>query len=111
MEEHIHKMQELAKEQEENEDAMDEEDAKKDAEEDFTYEDRVKCAEIYNHSVFKNVFRSKGMIYVATQAQSIFTWQTAGMMCEVKEMGKWLATQTKDELYANGNKEEYDSWK
>jgi len=128
MEEHIHKMQELAKEQEENEDEMDEEETKEDekevdeakndddneeddAEEDFTYEDRVKCAEVYNHSVWKNVFRSKGMIYVATQAQSIFTWQTAGMMCEVKELGKWVATGTKELLYEKGHGEEYESWK
>jgi len=51
------------------------------------------------------------MVYLATQAQSIFTWQTAGMMCEVKELGKWMATGTKEELYAKGHKEEYDSWK
>jgi len=51
------------------------------------------------------------MIYVATQAQSIFTWQTAGMMCEVKELGKWVATGTKEELEAKGHIEEYNSWK
>lgn len=58
---------------------------------------RERMAKALGESVWKNVFRSKGMIYVASQAQNIFSWQTAGIMCEVKEMGKWLATQTKDE--------------
>merc|ERR1712054_237365 len=120
LEAHIHKMQEMENEldeenQDEEKDDKGAEEAKEgeedDAEEDFTYEDRVKCADVYNHSVWKNVFRSKGMIYVATQAQSIFTWQTAGMMCEVKELGKWVATGTKELLYEKGHGEEYESWK
>jgi len=126
LEAHIHKMQELEDEKEGDEENQDEDkDAKEDdkmaeeakdgeeddAEEDFTYEDRVKCAETYNHSVWKNVFRSKGMAYVATQAQSIFTWQTAGMMCEVKEIGKWVATGTKEVLEERGHMDEYNSWK
>merc|ERR1711912_9344 len=123
LEAHIHKMQEMENElDEENQD--EEKDEKKDdkeaeeakegeeddAEEDFTYEDRVKCAETYNHSVWKNVFRSKGMVYVATQAQSIFTWQTAGMMCEVKEIGKWVATGSMEVLQERGHMDEYNSW-
>merc|ERR1712178_111673 len=64
---------------------------------DFEREFRERMAKALGESVWKNVFRSKGMIYVASQAQNIFSWQTAGIMCEVKEMGKWLATQTKDE--------------
>merc|ERR1711939_626670 len=82
-----------------------------DPEEDFTLEDRIKCAKVFNHSAWKGVYRSKGMIYVASQPQSIFTWQSAGMMCEVKELGKWLATGTKEELIKKGHQEEYDSWK
>jgi len=123
LEAHIHKMQEMENELEDQEDENDEakkdeeagEEAKNpdedDPEEDFTYDDRVKCAEVFNHSVWKGVYRSKGMVYVASQPQSIFTWQSAGMMCEVKELGKWLATGTKEELYKKGHQEEYDSWK
>lgn len=78
--------------------------------EDWGRGDREKASTVYNGSVWNNVIRSKGFIYVASQAQSIYTWQTAGMMCEVKELGKWTCTGTKDELYAEGHKEEYDSW-
>merc|ERR1712110_645571 len=91
---------------------MDEEAGEEDdAEEDFTYDDRVKCAEVFNHSPWRGVYRSKGMIYVASQPQSIFTWQSAGMMCEVKELGKWIATGTKELLYEKGHGKEYGSWK
>merc|ERR1719230_456189 len=103
--------EETKEDEKEGDEAKNDADEEDDAEEDFTYEDRVKCADVYNHSVWKNVFRSKGMIYVATQAQSIFTWQTAGMMCEVKELGKWVATGTKELLYEKGHMDEYNSWK
>merc|ERR1711976_1104443 len=95
LEAHIHKMQEMEKELEDQEDeagddAKEDEEAGEEAkgddeddpEEDFTLEDRIKCAKVFNHSVWKGVYRSKGMIYVASQPQSIFTWQSAGMMCE-----------------------------
>merc|ERR1711912_153996 len=77
---------------------------------DFEREYREKMSKALGESVWKNVFRSKGMIYVATQAQNIFSWQSAGIMCEVKEMGKWLATMTKDELFEKGHKELYEGW-
>merc|ERR1712084_210618 len=65
LEAHIHKMQEMENELEDQEDENDEakkdeeagEEAKNpdedDPEEDFTYDDRVKCAEVFNHSVWK----------------------------------------------------------
>jgi len=110
---HVHNHAEEPKEDAKDEEKADEETKADDKEQggDFEREYRERMAKALGESVWKNVFRSKGMIYVATQAQNIFTWQTAGIMCEVKEMGKWLATQTKDELYEKGNKEEYDSWK
>merc|ERR1712054_128312 len=77
---------------------------------DFEREFRERMAKALSESVWKNVFRSKGMIYVASQAQNIFSWQTAGIMCEVKEMGKWLATETKEELFKKGHKELYEKW-
>jgi len=77
---------------------------------DFEREFRERMAKALSESVWKNVFRSKGMIYVASQAQNIFSWQTAGIMCEVKEMGKWLATETKEELFEKGHKELYEKW-
>jgi len=86
-------------------------DDESDSEEEYNREDRVKCAKVYNKSIWKNVFRSKGMIYIATQAQTVFTVQTAGMMCEVKATGRWLASGTKQDLIKEGYKKEYDSWK
>merc|ERR1712050_553568 len=91
---------------------MEEEKAEEqEGEQTFNREEREQTSNTYNDSVFKNVFRSKGMLYVATQTDSIFTWQTAGIMCEVKHLGKWLGSGTKQELYDKGHQEEYDSWK
>jgi len=91
--------------------------AKKEKEEDedeedykFTKEERDKAAKAYNESSWNNVFRSKGMIYVGTQPDDIFTWQTSGIVNEIRHMGKWLATNTKDELYEKGNEADYKSW-
>lgn len=96
---------------EHNHENCDEDDSDEESEEEYNREDRVKCAKVYNKSIWKNVFRSKGMIYLATQAQTVFTVQTAGMMCEVKATGRWLASGTKQELIKEGYKKEYDSWK
>merc|ERR1719458_1742145 len=69
-----------------------------------------KTAAEYNASPFKNVFRSKGMIWVSSQIDAMFTMQTAGMVNEVRHLGKWLASGTKEELIEKGHKEDYDSW-
>jgi len=113
-EEYINEQAEKLMKEEEDAKITEDEEAKMgddENEEDWGRGDREKASTVYNGSVWNNVIRSKGFIYVASQAQSIFTWQSAGMMCEVKHLGKWTATGTKDELYAEGHKEEYDSWK
>jgi len=84
--------------EDEKDDKMDE-DNKDDDEEEynekaFTREDREKTAAEYNASPFKNVFRSKGMIWVSSQIDAMFTMQTAGMVNEVRHLGKWLASGT-----------------
>jgi len=76
----------------------------------FCREDREDCAKVYGESVWKNVFRSKGMIYIATQSDSIFTWQTSGIVNEIKHLGKWLSSASKEELFEKGHEEEYNSW-
>merc|ERR1711948_151777 len=121
MEDHIHKIAEKEdgneEEEEENEEAdakedtkMDEEEEEEEEEDAFNREEREQTANTYNDSCFKNLFRSKGMIYVASQPAAIFTWQTAGIMNDIKHLGKWLAAGTKEELYEKGHNAEYDSW-
>merc|ERR1712050_310624 len=77
----------------------------------FTKEEREETSAAYNKSVWFNVFRSKGILYVASQTDTIFTWQTSGIVNEVKTLGKWLASGDKEELYEKGHQEDYDSWK
>merc|ERR1712217_649301 len=87
---------------------MDEEDFNE--EDKFNKEERDECARIFGESSWKNVYRSKGMIYSASQCNSMFTWQTSGIVNEIRHLGKWLASGSKDELYEKGHQEEYESW-
>jgi len=96
---HDHKHEESAedaedKEESEDDTIMDEENQDDEEEQGFTREDREKAAAAFNVSPFKNVYRSKGMIWVSSQIDAIFTMQTAGMVNEVKHLGKWLASGT-----------------
>merc|ERR1712151_321308 len=76
----------------------------------YNREDRVKVVNKFNKSVFKNVYRSKGPIYVSSQIDGMFSWQTAGMVNEIKHIGKWLASGTKKQLFKEGFQEEYNAW-
>jgi len=51
-------------------------------EEDDDRKQREMIVKAYNKSAWKNVYRSKGMFWVATQNESIFTWQQAGIVNE-----------------------------
>jgi len=50
------------------------------------------------------------MFWVASQNENIFTWQQAGIVNEIKFLGKWLGAIPKKQLIKDGYKEEYDSW-
>jgi len=128
-EDHEHKPVEGDNKEEDNKDAMEEEnaDAEEAKEEDymdeeqpegddvpnedgFTRAEREDVANKFNDSAFRNVYRSKGMIYLASQCNSMWTWQTAGIVNEIKHLGKWLASGTKEVLIEKGHQDEYDSW-
>jgi len=100
-------------ENEDNADINDDQGDNGDDEEDepyFTKEERLETAEIYKKSCWNNVFRSKGMIYLSSQTNQIFTWQTSGIVNETRHLGMWLATGTKEQIIEKGGKEDYDSW-
>merc|ERR1711976_486868 len=50
------------------------------------------------------------MIYLASQSDAMFTWQTAGIVNEIKHLGRWLASGTKEELEKKDAMDEYNSW-
>jgi len=115
-EEHAHDLPAEGDEDEEKhdeeKDGNDEEGVEEADEDDqgFTKQEREETSEIYNKSAWYNVFRSKGMVFLSSQPDQIFTWQTSGIMCETRYFNKWQATKTKEELIDDGRKEEYESW-
>lgn len=73
-------------------------------------EERVEVHKELSQSMWKNVFRSKGMFWVATQPDNIQTWQQSGIVSESKFIGKWLASRSKEELVNDGFGEQFEQW-
>ena len=53
-------------------------------------EESKKRIEKKRNSVFKNVFRSKGFLWLATRPKNIGEWSQAGMMLTVSNGGNWF---------------------
>lgn len=74
-------------------------------------EERTEAFKGYNKSCWSSVYRSKGIVWIASQEENIFTWSQAGLVNEINMIGNWLASKPTKELIQNGFKEEINSWK
>merc|ERR1712032_1771000 len=50
------------------------------------------------------------MMYISSQINDIFIMQSAGMVNEIRRVGRWLASGSKKEVFQKGFAKDYNSW-
>ncbi|KAJ3078337.1 hypothetical protein HK102_004566 [Quaeritorhiza haematococci] len=76
--------------QSEEEDDDEDEDEEEEEEPQITEAEIAKRRSKRNSTPFKNVFRSKGFIWIATRPKNIGEWSQAGMMITIGNGGNWF---------------------